>query len=666
MRKLVLLAIAALALPACAQVFNMEQDRVQMAPLDGLMRFHTGDNSVWSQPGFDDSSWPVISSEREWSEQGYKNYGGFAWYRFSVILPSDHHQLGLYIPPVRTSYQVFADGTLVGSFGGFPPDGAIDTSQPQLVLLPETPAGTMEIAIRVWHWPHWAMYFGGGLSGAPRIGDAGLLKNWMSLQNRNTFWELSAQGYLALLNFLYCIAGLALFLMRRKERLYLWYALAGLFFGAWSLASCFAAFHSVPALASEAAMDGLSVAGFLSFLIFIWMMLGARRTIWIPVCIASVALDVVMWTVPALRNLPVSAGNFIFLVVNLPQTLGPVAILIQGVRRRDPDARLLLIPVGLNALANWINNALWAILTAGHPGIEPYWILWNRTFSWPFPFGLYDLSIGILLIAILAIVVLRFARSRQEEDHLRSEREAARAVQQVLVPEAIPTVPGFRIESVYKPAGEVGGDFFQILPIAAGGVLIAIGDVSGKGMPAAMTVSLLVGTFRTLAHYTQGPAEFLRAMNQRMLGRNSGGFTTCLVVRVDTDGTLTIANAGHLAPYADGDEIPLENGLPLGLAPGRRLYRNHSRPPSRRPAHPPHRWRRRSPQHHRRTLRLRPHRSHQHPVRRSHRRRRPAVRPGRRHHRPHPHLRPRRGAACVGAVVRHCPLVSRLMVGENH
>jgi serine phosphatase RsbU (regulator of sigma subunit) len=138
-------------------------------------------------------------------------------------------------------------------------------------------------------------------------------------------------------------------------------------------------------------------------------------------------------------------------------------------------------------------------------------------------------------------------------------------VQQVLVPAENPAIPGFRIESIYKPAGEVGGDFFQILPVPGGGVLLVIGDVSGKGMPAAMTVSLLVGTVRTLAHYTQRPGEILSAMNQRMLGRSQGGFTTCLAVRVDSDGSVTAANAGHLHPWIDGREVALENGLPLGL-----------------------------------------------------------------------------------------------------
>jgi serine phosphatase RsbU (regulator of sigma subunit) len=95
-------------------------------------------------------------------------------------------------------------------------------------------------------------------------------------------------------------------------------------------------------------------------------------------------------------------------------------------------------------------------------------------------------------------------------------------------------------------------------------LLAVIGDVSGKGMPAAMTVSLLVGTVRTLAHFLHDPAEVLTAMNQRLIGRGSG-FTTALVLRLDPDGTLTAANAGHIAPYANGKELGLSNGLPLGI-----------------------------------------------------------------------------------------------------
>jgi serine phosphatase RsbU (regulator of sigma subunit) len=158
---------------------------------------------------------------------------------------------------------------------------------------------------------------------------------------------------------------------------------------------------------------------------------------------------------------------------------------------------------------------------------------------------------------------VRIARERAVA---AAELLAARSVQQVLIPEEIPTVPGFLIQRIYHPAGQVGGDFFQILPLKSGGVIAVIGDVSGKGMPAAMTVSLLVGTVRTLAHFTQSPGDILAAMNQRMLARSSGGFTTCLVLRADTDGKLTVANAGHIPPYLTGHELDLENGLPLGLS----------------------------------------------------------------------------------------------------
>ncbi len=184
--------------------------------------------------------------------------------------------------------------------------------------------------------------------------------------------------------------------------------------------------------------------------------------------------------------------------------------------------------------------------------------------SWRWPIS--AVTQVLLGAATLAILVRDLIRDRSEKERMAAELEAARSVQQVLIPEEIPAIPCFAIQSVFKPAGEVGGDFFQIVPAKNGGVLAVIGDVSGKGVPAAMTVSLLVGTFRTLAHYTQSPSEILAAMNQRMLARSHGGFTTCLVLRADPDGQLTIANAGHIAPYLSGRELPLKNALPLGLA----------------------------------------------------------------------------------------------------
>jgi serine phosphatase RsbU (regulator of sigma subunit) len=136
----------------------------------------------------------------------------------------------------------------------------------------------------------------------------------------------------------------------------------------------------------------------------------------------------------------------------------------------------------------------------------------------------------------------------------------------MLIPREIPSIPGFNVESVYRPYGDVGGDFFQILPLGAGSALVVIGDVSGKGMPAALTVSLAVGALSLAVEISTSPKEILAALNRALMGRNCDGFTTCLVLRADADGSLTIANAGHIAPFLACKELPLENGLPLGLA----------------------------------------------------------------------------------------------------
>lgn len=104
-----------------SQVFNLENNRVQMAELDGLWRFHTGDDMHWADPGFDDGSWKLLRSDEDWSQQGYANHGGFAWYRFTLIVPDGSAPLALYLPSFSTSYQVFADGRLIGQFGRLPP-----------------------------------------------------------------------------------------------------------------------------------------------------------------------------------------------------------------------------------------------------------------------------------------------------------------------------------------------------------------------------------------------------------------------------------------------------------------------------------------------------------------------------------------------------------------
>lgn len=160
----------------------------------------------------------------------------------------------------------------------------------------------------------------------------------------------------------------------------------------------------------------------------------------------------------------------------------------------------------------------------------------------------------------------RHARLQGEKASLESEMAAAREIQRVMVPEELPPTPGYHVECVYRPAAQVGGDFFQVIPLKSGCTLVIIGDVSGKGLSAAMIVSMVVGMLGTITGFTEEPAAILGELNRRLCGRAHGGFVTCAVMRLDPDGQLTVANAGHPPPYRNGVEIPSVGSLPLGVS----------------------------------------------------------------------------------------------------
>jgi serine phosphatase RsbU (regulator of sigma subunit) len=134
-----------------------------------------------------------------------------------------------------------------------------------------------------------------------------------------------------------------------------------------------------------------------------------------------------------------------------------------------------------------------------------------------------------------------------------------------MIPEAIPQVPCYAIQGAYHPALEVGGDFFQIIPLKNAATLIILGDVSGKGLKAAMNVALIIGTVRTLAEFESDPTKILAGLNRRLCGRMQGGFTTALLLKLDCFGHCTLANAGHLPPFLNGKELKLNESLPLGI-----------------------------------------------------------------------------------------------------
>jgi serine phosphatase RsbU (regulator of sigma subunit) len=143
--------------------------------------------------------------------------------------------------------------------------------------------------------------------------------------------------------------------------------------------------------------------------------------------------------------------------------------------------------------------------------------------------------------------------------------ESAREIQQYLIPEKLPPTPGLAIRSVYQPSREVGGDFFQVLPDPRdGSTLIVVGDVAGKGLKAGMLAALIVGSIRTAFKFTSDPGSILALLNKGLQGR---GLVTCLAMRIDCNGSVELANAGHLPPYINGKELALEGAFPLGALP---------------------------------------------------------------------------------------------------
>jgi hypothetical protein len=168
-----------------------------------------------------------------------------------------------------------------------------------------------------------------------------------------------------------------------------------------------------------------------------------------------------------------------------------------------------------------------------------------------------------LLLASIVFAVWRYElEQNQRQTLLEQEFRSAQEVQQLLIPAIPPSTPGFTVETVYLPASEVGGDFFQVLPADDGSLLIVVGDVSGKGLKAAMTVSTIVGALRN--EKDRQPAQVLAHLN-RVLNGQITGFATCTAALIAADGAMTVANAGNVAPYCNGEELAIDPGLPLGI-----------------------------------------------------------------------------------------------------
>ncbi|MGD0891530.1 MAG: PP2C family protein-serine/threonine phosphatase [Terracidiphilus sp.] len=231
--------------------------------------------------------------------------------------------------------------------------------------------------------------------------------------------------------------------------------------------------------------------------------------------------------------------------------------LISATVRRNFEAGLLLIPLILDMIG--IAEPVVTGSMNGMTGRSYHSPLTIAAGPIPIHFAAIADFIGIL--AIILIIFVRFLRIQRDQQRVSSELEAARSVQELMIPHEQLLTPGFEVDSVYNPATEVGGDFFHVQPTSDGGLLIVIGDVAGHGLKAAMNVSMLMGAMRRTSEHS--PAKILESLNRVLTGSES--FTTCQAAFFSANGEVVLSNAGHLPPYLNSQEVNIPGGLPLGV-----------------------------------------------------------------------------------------------------
>jgi phosphoserine phosphatase RsbU/P len=185
----------------------------------------------------------------------------------------------------------------------------------------------------------------------------------------------------------------------------------------------------------------------------------------------------------------------------------------------------------------------------------------------------------LALFANQAAIALENARlhlQALEKERLEREMDLAAEIQRQILPKGSPEVPGFHLVGWNRPARQVGGDYYDLLALPSGRVALVVGDVSGKGMPAALMVSTLHSALRLLLDQAGFGPDLLERLNRHILESSAANkFITLLLAELDPQsGDLRYLNAGHnpgLLLRRDGVDELGAGGLPLGLLPGSRF-----------------------------------------------------------------------------------------------
>jgi Stage II sporulation protein E (SpoIIE) len=545
--------------------------------LDGDWQFHLGDDPAWASPTLDDSNWERIEVDKPWGVQTHFGYTGYAWYRRHVNflpVPGVQPDLALLLPPVNDAYEVYWNGNLIGRQGKLPPRAFYYRGLPPEIIALGQP-GSGVLTFRVWKAPYFSADSGeaGGLNRPPLAGPADAIAAYKgSLNDRWLRGRLFGFG-IQLIYALIAFFGFVSWIRNRRRKVLFWMS-------TWACALLLSSFFTslrlpfTSSFANSMQQPLLSIAD-----ISIWYLLlylleldrnsVLRRSTRILACIsifcgvADGILILLDWSGPHVKMLQIADA-----VLTIPTMLieaYPLVLIGFAIGKRLDTARWLVAILGaLTQLTLGFQNF------TGQGQRFTHWTISQRTSTPLFtlfgsPFDINTLEFAFLLISIVYAVYRYSVEQSERQGALEQEFKSAQELQQVLIPETLPSLDGYAVTSAYRPAQQVGGDFFQLISQPDGSALLVLGDVSGKGLKAAMTVSLIVGTIRTVADTVDDPAEVLSILNRRLHGRLKDGFVTCVALRLTAEGDGVLANAGHPAPFLNREELSLPGALPLGL-----------------------------------------------------------------------------------------------------
>jgi len=569
--------------------------------LDKGWRIGITSNTAPANPDFNDSEWSVrdaqdafadVSDPGDSADEADKHDPSkgrehrFVWFRMHLKLAPGHGPLALLVElPVAQNasisinssapVDVFANGTQIqpeGPHGDAPQHYQqisrlynlnVPASQTDLFLVLRT------IYIPFGYGTSYTSFFSGRTL---HLGHPEDLNHRLELWSTHTIFQRLPRIVNSILLLVLALFLLALYFTQKGHVEYLWLALHELVqapIGFFELAGSSARMDTLWYAATVLQLAFISAYLYFEFLV---AFLDLRRRwnlkkVRYPINALRYSAPVLLGVGPVLLLVGHSSAAGLLLVLIfafaafwlLGWTIFVFLTLIIATVKRNFEAGLLLIPLVLSIVG--IAEPVFTVAMTS---------MGTRTYTSPLTLQAGPIPIHFASIAdftsILAIVIIifgRFLRVQRDQERVSSELAAARSVQELMIPQEKIKTPGFEVDSIYDPAAEVGGDFFHVQPVEDGGLLVIIGDVAGKGLKAAMNVSMLMGALRRTPE--RSPARILESLNRVLTGSES--FTTCQAAWFSGDGEVVLANAGHLPPYLNSQEVSVPGGLPLGVVP---------------------------------------------------------------------------------------------------